>query len=116
REMLVRQEGVRVSKPEDFAQKRRGDVALQEAVAVLGEHRGHPHWVVGLEADEPAVEQIVVELLHELPLTADGVEDLEQQGAQQVIDGRPSSEYSTAKRGDSAVRMGSTSFRRARSG
>lgn len=51
---------------------------LEQAIAVLGEDRWHPHGIVRREPDKPAVEQIVIQLLHELPLAANGVEDLQQ--------------------------------------
>jgi hypothetical protein len=54
--MLVRQEGMRIGDPEHLGEHRRGDVAREEAVPILAEHRGHPDRVVGLEADEPAVQ------------------------------------------------------------
>ena len=38
-----------------------------------------------IEADEPAIEQIVLELLHELPLAPDRVEQRQQQRAQQLL-------------------------------
>ena len=68
-----------------------GDVVVDEPVAVLAEGAGVPHRVVDLEADEPAEEQVVVEPLHEQPLAADRVQQLQHQRAQQALgrDGGP---------------------------
>ena len=46
-------------------------VATRQFYAVLGEHRHVPHRIVDAETDEPAEQQIVVQLLHQLPLRAD---------------------------------------------
>ncbi len=53
-------------------------VCFKQPIAVLREHRWNPHRLVHAETDEPAVEQVVVELLHQLPLRADGIERLQQ--------------------------------------
>jgi hypothetical protein len=65
--------------------------ALEQPIAVLREHRRHPHRLVNPKPDEPAVEQVVIELLHQLPLRADGIERLQQKRAQQPLgrDRRP---------------------------
>ena len=57
----------------------------QQALAVFCEHRGHPYRILHRQADEPAVEQVVLDLLHELALRANAVEHLEQHGAQQFF-------------------------------
>jgi len=44
------------------------DIALLQAVTVLGEGRRVPHRIVRRKPDKPAVQEIVVELLHQLPL------------------------------------------------
>jgi hypothetical protein len=43
------------------------DARLEQQFPVLREHRRHSHWLVDPEPDEPAVHQVVVELLHQLP-------------------------------------------------
>ncbi|MNT01458.1 hypothetical protein D3C72_1359240 [compost metagenome] len=53
--------------------------------AVLGEDRGHPNWVVHRQPDEPAKQQVVLRLLHELALGANAVEHLQQHGPQQLL-------------------------------
>ena len=62
-----------------------GDVPAQQALPVLGEHRRVPDPVIHAEAHEPAEQQVVVQLLHELPLAPDRVQPLQQQGAEQLL-------------------------------
>jgi hypothetical protein len=50
-------------------------------VNTVGTHTG----LVDSEPNEPAVQQIVVQLLHQLPLRADRVEHLQQKRAQQPL-------------------------------
>src|SRR6516225_115428 len=64
-----------------------GEVNLrfQQPFAVLREHRRHPDRLVDPEPDKPAVQQVIVELLHRLRLGADRVERLQQQRPQQPL-------------------------------
>jgi hypothetical protein len=55
-----------------------GDLLIQEPIPILREHRRHPDRLVHVHADEPAKQQVVVQLLYEQPLAADRVADLEQ--------------------------------------
>src|SRR5207245_2001814 len=48
-------------------------------------HRHIPHLVVQVQTHEPPEQQIVVQLLHQHPLTADRVQRLQQQGPQQFL-------------------------------
>src|SRR5574341_177609 len=64
---------------------RRGYVAVEQALTVLGEHRRVPHRVVHVEADEPPEKEVVVELLHQLALAPDRIEDLEQLRPEQLL-------------------------------
>jgi len=50
----------------------------QQPVAVLGEHGRHPDGVVDPEADEPAQQEVILHLLHQLPFRADRKQDLYQ--------------------------------------
>ena len=61
------------------------DIAVEQPVPVLAEHRRIPHRIVRREPDEPAEQQIVVELLHQLPFRAHRVERLQQQRPQQPL-------------------------------
>ena len=55
-----------------------GDRALQQSVAVLGEHGHVLDRIVDAQPDKPAEQQVVVELLHQLPLGAHRVERPQQ--------------------------------------
>src|SRR6476469_10648211 len=44
-----------------------------------------PHGIVDAEPDEPAKQQVVIDLLHQLALRADGVEGLQKRGAQKTL-------------------------------
>ena len=57
-------------------------IAFLKAFPVLGEHSRVPDRIVRREADEPAKQQIVVELLHQLALGADRIEHLQEQCTQ----------------------------------
>ena len=85
--MLAGQQAPPLRGLHDGGQERRGDVAGQQAVPILGEGRRVPDRGVHRQPDEPAVEQIEVQLLHQLALAADGVEHLQQQGAEQLLRG-----------------------------
>ena len=47
-------------------------------VAIFREHRRHPNLIIHAETDKPAIEQIVMQLFHQLALRADAVERLQQ--------------------------------------
>src|SRR5882672_10873057 len=44
------------------------DIAVEQPIPVLAEDRRIPHLIIRREPDEPPEQQIVVELLHQLPL------------------------------------------------
>jgi len=62
-----------------------GDLTLEQPLAVLAEHTRCPDRLVHVESDEPAEQKVVVELLHQQPLAADGIKDLEGERAQQLL-------------------------------
>jgi len=47
------------------------DIPVQQPLAIFTERRSVPHRVVHLKAHEPAEQQIVVQLFHQLPFAAD---------------------------------------------
>src|SRR5271170_7177165 len=57
----------------------------QQPLAVLGKDRHVPYGIVHTQANEPAKQQIVIKLLHQLPLAAYRVQYLQQQRAQQLL-------------------------------
>jgi hypothetical protein len=64
-----------------------GDVGFQQAVPVLGEGGVIPDRVVHGQSDEPAEQQVVVDLLDQQTLGAHRVQDLKERGAQQLLRG-----------------------------
>src|SRR5450755_615624 len=85
REMVFAQVARRARLLEHCEKELLGDVTVEEALAVLGKHRYVPYSVVHVETNEPAVEHIVIELLHHHPLTANRIEDLQQQRSQEAL-------------------------------
>src|SRR5712692_5004806 len=86
-EVLVRQQVSRPGLRQHALEERLGDVALEQPLTVLGEHRGIPDRVVHVQSDEPAEQEVVVELLHQHPLAAHSVENLKEQRPQQLLGG-----------------------------
>jgi hypothetical protein len=60
-------------------------LAVEQPVTVLREHRVVPHRLVHAQANEPAEQQVVVDLLDELALRTDRVERLQQQRPQHIL-------------------------------
>ena len=68
REMLGREQRLDLGLCQHRGQELQSHVALQQAVAVLGEGRGVPYRVIHAEADEPAEQQVELDPLDQLPL------------------------------------------------
>ena len=85
RKMLVRQQRPDLRVIEKLAHEFGENLAVLQPGAVLREHGRIPDAIVGRKTHEPAVQEIVVQLLHQLPFRADAVEHLQQQGAQQLL-------------------------------
>ena len=81
REVLVRQKRFHLLMFEKLGHKLLEHIAFLKAFPVLGEYGRVPDRIVRREADEPAKQQIVVELLHQLALGADRIEHLQNQRA-----------------------------------
>jgi hypothetical protein len=88
REVLVGEQRPHGGLGEDGAQEPGRDLAPQETVAVLGEHGRVPDRVVHAQANEPAEQQVAVELPHEPAFRAHRVERLQEQGPPQQLPGR----------------------------
>ena len=58
---------------------------IQKPVSVLGERRGMPDRIVGVEANNPAEQQVVIHLLNQHPLGSNPIDRLQQQGQQQLF-------------------------------
>ena len=63
----------------------REHIAVLQPLPILGEGGRVPDRIVRRQPDEPAIQKIVVQLFHQLAFRADAVEDLQQQGAQQLL-------------------------------
>ena len=85
REMLVGEQPVGLDGGQHFGEERVGDVAIEQPVAIFRKRRRVPHRIVETQPDEPPIENVVIELLHQEPLAADAVQHLQQQGAQQLL-------------------------------
>jgi len=71
----------------DALEEQARHLLVEQPVAVLAEGRVIPHRLVHRQADEPAKQQVEIDLLDQLPLGADGVDHLEQRSAQQPLRG-----------------------------
>jgi hypothetical protein len=89
--VFIRQQARRLRVGPHFAEECLRDVAFQEPVSILAEDGRHPDRVIHTQADEPPEQQVVLQLLHQQPLAAHGVQRLQQQRAQQLLgrDRRP---------------------------
>ena len=90
REMLGREQLPGLRLLHDGREEGLGDVPAQQAFPVLGEHGHIPDRGIQAQPHEPPIEDVEVQLLHELPLAPDRVQRLEQQGAEELLgrDGR----------------------------
>lgn len=70
---------------DDGGQELGGNVPGQQPLTVLGEDRDIPDRRIHRQANEPAEEQVVIHLLHELALRADRIEGLQEQRTQQLL-------------------------------
>jgi len=71
----------------DAREKEPGHVRGDQTLPILGKDGVVPHLVVHGQADKPAKQQIVIQLLHQQALAANGVQHLEQQSPQQLFRG-----------------------------
>ena len=83
--MLVRQQRLDLRMVQKLGHELDKHLAVLQPIAVLCENGRVPDRVIGRKPHEPAVQQIVVQLPHQLAFRADGVEHLKQQRAQQLL-------------------------------
>jgi hypothetical protein len=84
-EVLVGEQALTVRMDQDGVEEGGRNIAVEQPIAVLGKRGGRPHGVVHAEPHEPAKQQVVVQLLPQLPLTPDRVQRLEQQRPEQLL-------------------------------
>ena len=85
REVLVRQKTPDPRAAQHRLKEARRNIPRNQPVVVLRIHRRVPHRRVHRQSDEPAEQQVVVQLLHQLTLRTDGVEGLQQKRPQQLL-------------------------------
>src|ERR1022692_3739150 len=82
--MLVRQQRLYLRIVQKAGHELRKYLAVLQPLSVLREGGGVSDTIVGRKPHEPAVQKIVIQLLHELSFRPDAVEHLQQQCAQQL--------------------------------
>jgi hypothetical protein len=85
REVFVREQAGLSRLAAHGVKKRAGDIAGEQALAILAEGGVRPDRLIHTEADKPSIQHAVVDLFHQQPLAAHRVERLEQQRAQQLL-------------------------------
>lgn len=65
----------------------RDRIVLDQPVTVLAEDRVVPDGVLDGQTDKPAKQQVVLDLLHQLPLAANAVEHLQQHRTHELLGG-----------------------------
>src|SRR6266487_2112257 len=85
RKMLVRQQRLDLRMVQKLGHEFGKHLAVLQSLAVLREGGRVPDRVVGRKPHKPPVQEIVVQLLHQLAFRPDAVEHLEQQRAQQLF-------------------------------
>ena len=81
--MVVRQQRRDLAMRQDRRHHLARHLGRQQPVAVLGEDGWHPDRIVNPEANEPAEQQVILHLFHQLSLGADREQDLDQAGPDQ---------------------------------
>ncbi len=84
-EVVVRQKPLHPRLRQNRRQELARHVALKQPVTILRKRRGVPNRRIHRQSDEPAEQQIIVELLHQLPLRPHRKERLQQQRLQQLL-------------------------------
>lgn len=89
--MLARQKLAHPLEAHQFTQKLSRHIGFKQPVAIVGENRRMPRRRVKRQANEPAEQQIVINLLHQLPFRTNREERLQQCRPQQHLrwDRRP---------------------------
>ncbi len=90
RKVIVRKQRLDLWMRQDRGHQLARHIRCQQTVPVLGEHRRDPHGVIDAKSDEPPEQQVIVHLLHQLPLGPDREQDLNKARPDQAFrrDGR----------------------------
>ena len=84
-EVVIREQAGGPRSRPHFEEKRLRDVARQEPVSIFAKDGRHLDRVIYTQADEPPEQQVVLQLLHQQPFAAHGVQCLQQQRPQQLL-------------------------------
>src|SRR5262245_57438872 len=107
--MLIRQQRFDLRMIQKLGHELGEYLAALQPVAVLREHGWVPYQVVGRKSHEPAVQKIVVQLLHQLAFRPNAVEHLQQQGAQQLLRRNRGTTFARVKPRKATVQLANTS-------
>jgi hypothetical protein len=83
--MLRRQEIPLLCFAEHLLKKRIRDIAPCQPIPIPAEGTMIPNSIIDPETNKPPEQKIVVELLDQLPLTADRVQNLQQKSSKQLL-------------------------------
>jgi hypothetical protein len=83
--MLIAVQRFHLGRRHQLLQEAAHDSRVQQTIPALGERRGVPDRIIRAEANKPAEQQVVVQLLKQQPLRADAVERLQQRGQHQLL-------------------------------
>lgn len=107
-EVLARQPALAIRGFDDVIEQLDDRVMRNEPLAVLGKDAGNPDRIVHGQANEPAIQEVVLGLLHELALRANAEEDLQEHRAQQLLRcdaGTPALDVGLVHAGEQAVHL-----------
>ncbi len=85
REVLGRDQSVPLRQTQHLAEEGARHRFVEQAVPILRERTVIPDLVIHIQANKPAIEQVVVNVLHQLPLRPNRVQRLDQTGPQQPL-------------------------------
>ena len=85
REVIGRDQTVPLCQAQHLAEESTGNAFIEQTVTVLRETAVIPDLVIHVQTDKPAIEEVVVNVLHKLPFRTNRVQRLNQAGAQQTL-------------------------------
>jgi len=83
--VLIAEQRIDIWSAHQFLQKAAHGLVIEEPLAVVRKGGGVPNWIVRPQANNPAVQQVVVELLEQKPFGANPVERLQERGQQESL-------------------------------
>ena len=85
REVFLAQQIVFPRLPQHRLQQALRHLSRHQPLPILREHRHIPHRIIRIQSHKPPVQQVVIQLLHQLRLAADRIQRLQQQRPQQSL-------------------------------